>query len=95
MEEMNKELMENTVTEIVEEAADKLTFKENVIAYGLAGVFAVGVATVGYFGYKGVKAISNKVKSNIKGKMEEQSEQEEFVDVEENNIHEVDDESDN
>jgi predicted polyphosphate/ATP-dependent NAD kinase len=95
MEEMNKELMDNTVTEIVEEAADKLTFKENLMAYGLASVFAVGVVTTGYFAYKGVRALSNKVRNNVKGKMEEQTEQEEVVDIDENDIQETDNDTDN
>lgn len=89
MEEMNKELMTNTVTEIVEEATDKLTFKENVIAYGLAGVFVVGVATTGYFAYKGAKAVVNKIKD--KKKIKEQSEEEEVIDINEGYIHEVGD----
>jgi hypothetical protein len=89
MEEMNKELLENGTIEIVEEVAEKLTFKENVLAYGLAGVFAVGVVTTGYFAVKGVKALSDKVRDNIKGKKVE-SEQE-VVDVEDEEIQDVDD----
>lgn len=86
MEEMNKGLMENTVTEIVEEAAEKLTFKENVIAYGMASVFVIGLSTVGYFGYKGVKTLAKNIKN--KKKFKEESEEEEVIDINENYIQE-------
>jgi hypothetical protein len=88
MEEMNKEVMENTMTEVVEEATGKLTFGENLAAYGLAAVFSIGVVTTGYLGYKGVKALVGKIKS--KKQLSEESE-EETVEVEDTDIHEVED----
>lgn len=88
MEEMNKEAIENGVTEIVEEATEKLTFKQDLAAYALATIFGVGVATVGYGAYKGTKAMIGKIKN--KKKISEESDQE-VIDVEEENIHEVKD----
>lgn len=88
MEEMNKEIMDTTVTEVVEEATKKLTFKENVYAYALAGVFVTGLATIGYLGYKGTKKIGSKLMSKREQKVE--LEQCEAVDVEDENIQEVD-----
>ena len=63
MEEMNNILStDNTVTEMVE-VADKVTFKENVLAYALVGIFAAGLTTIGFLGYKGAKSLSKKIKS--------------------------------
>jgi hypothetical protein len=92
MEEMNKELMENTVTEVVEGAVDKLTFKETCLSYGIATVFGIGVVTTGYFAFKGVKAISKKIKKNVKGEMVE-SENDEVVDVDKEDIQDMEDEN--
>ena len=86
MEEMNKEIMENGAIEIVEEVVEKLTFKENVIAYGLAGIFATGVVTIGYLGYKGTKAIVKNIRD--KKKYEAVESDEEIVDVNEEDIQE-------
>ena len=88
MEEMNKETMETTVTEVMEGATNKLSFKENIYAYALAGVFVTGLATIGYLGYKGTKKISNKFRN--KRKQEVVHEEQEVIDVEETDIHEVD-----
>ena len=93
MEEMNNQVIENG-TEIVEEAVEKLTFKENLGAYALAGCFAVGVVATGVGLYKGVKWLYNKVKNNDKVGADENS-NEAVVDIDENEIHDVkDDESD-
>lgn len=93
MEEMNKEIMENGMTEIVEEVSDKLTFGQNAAAYGIAFVFGVGLATTAYAGYKGVKALAGKIRSKKKI-VEETEEDNDVVDVEHEDIHEVkDDES--
>lgn len=87
MEEMNNKATENTVTEIVEEATDKLTFKENVMAYALAGVFVTGLATIGYLGYKGTKKLSNR----IRNKREESDVlEEEVINDVEHEVHETD-----
>ena len=92
MEEMNNQVIENG-TEIVEEAVEKLTFKENLGAYALAGFFAVGVITTGVGLYKGGKWLYNKAKKDVK--VVDDTSDEEVVDVEEHDIHEVkDDESD-
>lgn len=92
MEEMNNQVIENG-TEIVEEVVEKLTFKENLGAYVLAGFFAVGVVATGVGLYKGGKWLLNKTKNTDKVGVDETSD-EAVVDVEENNIHEVkDDES--
>ena len=91
MEEMNNQVIENG-TEIVEEAVEKLTFKENLGAYALAGFFAVGVITTGVGLYKGGKWLYNKAKKDVK--VVDDTSDEEVVDVEEHDIHEVkDDES--
>ena len=93
MEEMNNQVIENG-TEIVEEVVEKLTFKENLGAYALAGVFAVGVVATGVGLYKGGKWLYNKAKNNDKVGVDENSD-EAAVDVEEIEIHDVkDDESD-
>ena len=92
MEEMNNQVIENG-TEIVEEVVEKLTFKENLGAYALAGFFAVGVITTGVGLYKGGKWLYNKAKKDVK--VVDDTSDEEVVDVEEHDIHEVkDDESD-
>ena len=92
MEEMNNQVIENG-TEIVEEAVEKLTFKENLGAYALAGFFAVGVVATGVGLYKGGKWLYNKAKKDVK--VVDDTSDEEVVDVEEHDIHEVkDDESD-
>ena len=89
MEEMNNQVIENG-TEIVEEVVEKLTFKENLGAYALAGFFAVGVITTGVGLYKGGKWLYNKAKKDAKV-VDDTSDEE----VEEPDIHEVkDDESD-
>ena len=93
MEEMNNQVIENG-TEIVEEVVEKLTFKENLGAYALAGFFAVGVIATGVGLYKGGKWLYNKAKNNDKVGVDENSD-ETVVDIDENDIHEVkDDESD-
>ena len=92
MEEMNNQVIENG-TEIVEEVVEKLTFKENLGAYALAGVFAVGVVATGVGLYKGGKWLYNKAKKDVK--VVDDTSDEAVVDVEEDDIHEVkDDESD-
>ena len=91
MEEMNNQVIENG-TEIVEEAVEKLTFKENLGAYALAGFFAVGVVATGVGLYKGGKWLYNKAKKDVK--VVDDTSDEAVVDVEEDEIHEVkDDES--
>ena len=91
MEEMNNQVIENG-TEIVEEVVEKLTFKENLGAYALAGFFAVGVITTGVGLYKGGKWLYNKAKKDVK--VVDDTSDEAVVDVEEDEIHEVkDDES--
>ena len=92
MEEMNNQVIENG-TEMVEEVVEKLTFKENLGAYALAGFFAVGVITAGVGLYKGGKWLYNKAKKDVK--VVDDTSDESVVDVNENEIHEVkDDESD-
>ena len=92
MEEMNKEIMENGTMEIVEEVTEKLTFKENLTAYGLAGIFGIGVVTTGYLLIKGGKKAYDAIQSKRVKTVE--SKDEVVVDVEEEDIHEVkDDES--
>lgn len=93
MEEMNNQVIENG-TEMVEEVVEKLTFKENLGAYALAGFFVVGVGTTCVGLYKGGKWLYNKVKKTDKVGVDETS-NEEVVDVDEKDIHDVkDDESD-
>jgi hypothetical protein len=70
MEEMQNLNVEDTVTEMVEVTTDKLTFKENVIAYSLAGIFVTGLVTVGYLGYKGTKKLANKIRDKKQSKVE-------------------------
>ena len=92
MEEMNKEIMENGAMEIVEEVTEKLTFKENLTAYGLAGIFGIGVVTTGYLLVKGGKKAYDAIQSRRVKTVE--SKDEVVVDIEEEDIHEVkDDES--
>ena len=86
MEEMNKNI--DTVTEIVEEATDKLTLKQNIAAYGMAGVFGMGVLATGYGIFKGGK----KLYKAIRGKKNDVSgSEEDAVDVDYEEIHEVKD----
>ena len=92
MEEMNNQVIENG-TEMVEEVVEKLTFKENLGAYALAGFFAVGVVATGVGLYKGGKWLYNKAKKDVK--VVDDTSDESVVDVEEDEIHDVkDDESD-
>ena len=92
MEEMNKEIMENGAMEIVEEVTEKLTFKENLAAYGLAGIFGIGVVATGYLLVKGGQKAYDAIQSRRVKTVE--SKDEVVVDVEEEDIHEVkDDES--
>jgi hypothetical protein len=70
MDEMEKLIDEVTgVTEVVEVATDKLTFKENIMAYSLAGIFVTGLVTVGYLGYKGTKKLANKIRDKRESKV--------------------------
>lgn len=62
--------VEDTATGVVEVAADKLTFKENVLAYGMAGVFIIGLTTVGYLGYKGTKKLAKKIRDKKDSKVD-------------------------
>ena len=92
MEEMNNQVIENG-TEMVEEVVEKLTLKENLGAYALAGFFAVGVGATCVGLYKGGKWLYNKTKKNEK--VDETASDEEVVDIDEDEIHDVkDDESD-
>jgi len=61
MEELKNINVEEPVVEIAEVVTDKLTFKENLAAYTLAGVFGIGVITIGYLGYKASNKIMDKV----------------------------------
>ena len=91
MEEMNKEIMENGTTEIVEEVAEKVTLGQNIGAYALAGTFVIGVAAIGYLGYKETTKLVDKIRSKRVKTVESEDK---VVDVEEEDIHEVkDDES--
>ena len=89
MEEMNKEVMETGMTEIVEEVAEKITFKDNLTAYTLAGTFAIGAGTICYLAYKGCKKLGKMLHDRRKKAIE--STDETVVDVEEENIHIVKD----
>ena len=92
MEEMNNQVIENG-TEIVEEVVEKLTFKENLGAYALAGFFAVGVVATGVGLYKGGKWLYNKAKRDVK--VVDDTSDEAVVDIDADDIHDVkDDESD-
>lgn len=91
MEEMNN-VIENGAIEVVEEVTEKLSFKENCIAYGIAGIFGIGVVTTGYLAFKGGKKLYDTIKD--KKKIKEESEQEEVVDVEEDDIQEDFEETD-
>jgi len=70
MEEMQNLNVEDTVTEAVEVVTEKLTFKENLLAYGMAGIFATGLVTIGYLGYKGTKGLYYKIKDKRESKVE-------------------------
>ena len=61
MEELKNINVEEPVVEIAEVVTDKLTFKENLAAYSLAGVFGIGVITIGYLGYKATNKIMDKI----------------------------------
>lgn len=87
MEEMNNNATENIVTEIVEESTDKLSFKDNVMAYALAGVFVTGLATIGYLGYKGTKKLSNRIRNK---REESYVLEEEVINDVEDEVHETD-----
>jgi len=87
MEEMNKLNTENAMTEVVEEVTNKITFKENLLAYTLSGVFVTGLATISYLGYKGVKRLSKKVRNKKEEKVDLKPG--EVIDVDDESIHEV------
>lgn len=87
MEEMNKEVMENVGVEVVIDASEKLTFGQNCVAYAVAGLFMTGVATVGYIGYKGTKKLVKHIRSKRNSK--EEYNNEDTIDIEETDIHEV------
>ena len=87
MEEMNNKATENIVTEIVEESTDKISFKDNVMAYALAGVFVTGLATIGYLGYKGTKKLSNRIRNK---REESYVLEEEVINDVEDEVHETD-----
>ena len=76
MEEMDKNL--DTVTEIVEEVTEKLTFKQNCAAYGITAVFGVGVIATGYGIFKGGKKLYNTIKN---GKKKSGTSEEDAIDV--------------
>lgn len=61
MEELKNINVEEPVVEIAEVVTEKLTFKENLAAYSLAGVFAIGVIATGYLGYKATNKIMDKI----------------------------------
>ena len=61
MEELKN--IENTTVEIVEEVTDKLTFGENCLSYALGGTFIIGVAAIGYLGYKGASRAIKKLEA--------------------------------
>lgn len=63
MEEMNNLEMNQEVTEAIAVATEKLTLGQNILAYGIATVFGIGVITIGYGGYKGGKALVGKIRS--------------------------------
>ena len=85
MEEMDKNV--DTVTEIVEEVTDKLTFKQNCVSYGITAVFGVGVIATGYGLYKGGKKLYNTIKNGKKksGTSEENVMDVNFTDVSDEN----------
>ena len=89
MEEMNNQVIENG-TEMVEEVVEKLTFKQNLGAYALAGFFAVGVGATCVGLYKGGKWLYNKTKKNDKVEDPTASD-EEVIDIDEDEIHDVKD----
>ena len=91
MEEMNNQVIENG-TEIVEDVVEKLTFKENLGAYALAGFFAVGVVTTGVGLYKGGKWLYNKTKKDVK--VVDDTSDESVVDAEDE-IHDIKDDESN
>lgn len=70
MEEIKNVNVENTITEVVEEVTDKITFKENIMAYSIAGIFVTGLVTVGYLGYKGTKKLANKIRDKKESKVQ-------------------------
>ena len=94
MEEMKNVNVENTVNEVVEVVTEKLTFKENCIAYALAGVFVTGLTTVGYLGYKGGKKIVRKIKDKRESKVStEMKNSDDCVDVDYKTVRENENES--
>lgn len=81
MEEMDKNV--DTVTEIVEEVTEKLTFKQNCISYGITAVFGVGVIATGYGIFKGGKKICSMIKN---GKKKSGTSEEDVIDVDFTNV---------
>lgn len=84
MEEMQNVNAETT-TEMVEVITDKLTFKDNLIAYGLAATFIVGVGTISYLAAKGSFKLLNKIREERKSKVV--IDQEETVDESDEQEH--------
>ena len=76
MEEMDKNV--DTVTEIVEEVTEKLTFKQNCVSYGITAVFGVGIIVTGYGLYKGGKKLFSTIKN---GKKKSGTSEEDAIDV--------------
>ena len=86
MEELKNINVEEPVVEMAEVVTEKLTFKENLAAYSLAGIFAIGVVATGYLGYK----VSSKIMDKIMAKKERKV----IIDEEPATVENNDDEDD-
>lgn len=88
MEEMNNQVMENINEEVVEGVTEQLTLGQTCASYALAGVIAVGAVTTVYLAGKGASKLIRHLKGRKKN-VEEPVDNEEAIDVDECDVHEV------
>ena len=86
MEEMNNEVLTDVSEVIIDEVSD-LTLGQKCVGYALVGFCAVGVITAGTAAVKGATKLYKNIKD--KKRIKEAEVENEVVDVEETDIHEV------
>lgn len=86
MEEMENKVIENIETAEVVETFNDLTLGQKCAGYAVSGIFLIGVATIGYAGYKGTEKLIKHIRNK---KVNKEEEDETTVDIDETEIHEV------
>lgn len=88
MEEMNNQVIENINEEVIEGVTEQLTLGQTCASYALAGVIAVGAVTTVYLAGKGASKLIKHFKDKKKY-VEEPIDNEEAIDIDECDVHEV------